>query len=94
MFLPYCALLGAFLGRTRRIEQDLTLLDVTWRGRPRCTRDRQLPNRTPTRGKTLGHSVIGGSTVVAMLLGLPILSGYSVAERLNAKLDKFIDRPA
>lgn len=87
VFLPYCALLGAFLGRTRRIEQDMSRLDELGVAAHDARTASKLPQRTPTPGKVIGHSVIALTTVFAMIMGLPSLSSYTVAERLNASLD-------
>ena len=88
VFLPYCALLGAFLGRARRIEQDISRLDELGVAALDARTVSKLPQRTPTPGKVVGQTVIALATVCAMAMGLPSLSGYAVAERLDKQLDK------
>lgn len=88
IFLPYCALLGAFLGRTRRIEHEITRAEELGEAAHDARTLSKLPTSTPTPGKSIGHSVIAISTLMAMLLGLPSLTAYSYAERLGSELDR------
>ncbi len=93
IFLPYCALLGAFFGRTRRIEHEIARAETLGEAAFDARSLSKLPAPTPTPGKTIGHSVIAIATIVAMLTGLPSLSGYSYAERLGSELDRLSTVP-
>lgn len=88
IFLPYCALLGAFFGRTRRIEHEMARSEELGEAAHDARTASKLPAPTPTPGKAIGHSLIATTALAGMLLGLPSLTGYSIAERLGAELDK------
>ncbi len=88
VFVPYCVLLGAFLGRCRRIENERDRLDELGVADYDHRTIAKLPPRKPSRGKLLMHSLIAWPALGCMLFGFPELTGYSMADSLQQDLKR------
>lgn len=93
VFVPYCALLGSCLGRTRRIENEVERLNELGVAEYDQRTISKLPPRAPSPGKVIGHSVVAVTALSCMLIGLPSLAGYSVAGSLQHALSRLESNP-
>ncbi|MGN6135670.1 MAG: O-antigen ligase family protein [Aureliella sp.] len=94
IFLPYAVLVGAFLGRCRRVEHEPKHRSSNGERLHRdARREPQVPHPERSRGRIVLHSLVAVACLLCMLGGVDSARGYAIAERLQHHVDKLEDLP-
>lgn len=95
VFLPYSVLLGAFLGRCRRVDNEQARIQAlgenAYDARKQASSEHHSAGQRNFRftSQSIGHTVVAVVCLFMAWLGISSLQGYAAAEGLGDRLERF-----